>query len=143
MFRLEFGSISLGFNYVEWAKTQNFTECAQLFQISTARDFAKGPYKQVKLPEPRQIGQCVKCETMLSSQCYIDKCLCVERSTKYCCLCVGHDIKHAKLDESEQFNFGSVFLVFMIFKYLNMYLCLVKHFLSSKKSVIDLQCKRS
>jgi len=108
---ISFGSISLGFNYVEWAKKQNFIDCAQLFSISTAKDFAKDPYQAVTLPDPRKIGQCISCKTPLMSQCQITNCLCIERSTKHCCLCIGQNIQHAQLEEKDLFNFGSALSV--------------------------------
>jgi hypothetical protein len=106
LFRPVFGSIPLGFNYPEWAKKQDFRECAQMFTLSTAKDFAKDPYRAITLPEPKEIGKCSGCNSAFMSQCAIEGCLCVERCAKFCCLCVGKDVKHETPAENEQFKFG-------------------------------------
>ncbi|KAI6171156.1 putative rnase h [Aphelenchoides bicaudatus] len=103
---LQFGSIALGFDYPQWAKSQNFYETAHLFTISTAKDFAKEPYKEVTLPEPREVSQCLTCKTPINSQCYIPDCPCSKHAAKFCCFCVAKDAQPSTVDEAELFHFG-------------------------------------
>jgi len=101
-----FGNVLLGFDYVKWATEQKFHDCVQFFLSPSSNWIAKEPYQEIKLPEPREIGQCVVCKGAFMSQCQLKNCLCVERVSKYCCLCVGKDTQFAQSGE-ESFNFGN------------------------------------
>jgi hypothetical protein len=78
--------------------------CADFYEMSLVKDIAKDEYRELELPAPRKLGECLNCKAALMSQCYIEDCLCSKNFPKYCCLCVGLNIEHP--DPSEEFFFG-------------------------------------
>ncbi|KAI6186003.1 Exonuclease family protein [Aphelenchoides besseyi] len=103
-----FGNIMSGFDYAGWAQKQpNYNEPCQMFKVSSARDFAKEPAREVKLPEPIRIGQCRNCDAEFLTQCMNSNCLCRDRCAKFCCTCVGRNVKHVEpTEEKDRFNFA-------------------------------------
>lgn len=90
MFRIEFGDLNSGFDYVKWATNQGYVDGVQLF-VNLKKLFPKKQTWKVDLADSRQIGECQKCKTPIHSHCFIKDCSCVSQKVEYCCLCAGTD----------------------------------------------------
>jgi hypothetical protein len=100
--------MQFGFNYVEWAKANGLENCAKFYEESLIKDIAKDEYRPLELPKPREFGRCAKCDVPQLSQCYVNDCECSKKLPKYCCMCIGLNLKHREPIGSEIFPFAQV-----------------------------------